>query len=124
MSLSNWAENEIADWAAGNGQPTAITEVWVKLHIGDPGEDCTGNPAAHTTRVEATFSAASGGIAVNDADIEFEDMEDNEEITHASVWDDETAGNPIAYDAVVDPQNVEEGGSLTIPAGDLRILIT
>ena len=58
MSLSNFAENEIADWIAGNGAPSAVTTCYVQLHTGDPGEDGTANVSAETTRVAASFGAA------------------------------------------------------------------
>lgn len=122
--LSNYAENEIADWIAGNGAPGTVTSVFVKLHVGDPGEDGTGNPATHTTRVEASFGAASGGAVSNDADIEFDSLSAQETITHVSLWDASTGGNCLAYGALGTPQDVNVGGLLRIPAGDLDITIT
>lgn len=122
--LSNFAENEIADWIGGNGAPSTISNVYVKLHIGAPGEDGTANAAAHTTRVEATFGAASGGVVSNDADIEFTSLTAQETISHASGWDASTAGNCLWTGALGTPQDVNVGGTLRIPTGDLDITIT
>lgn len=125
MSLSNFAENEIADWLCANGAPSAVSNVYVKLHIGDPGEDGTGNAASHTTRVEASFSAASGGAIANDADVEFTPLAADETISYASGWDHPTAGNCLWISNVfADPQAVNAGGLFRIPAGDLDITIT
>lgn len=124
MGLSNYAENEIADWIGGNGATPAIANVYLKLHIGDPGEDCTANAAAHTTREEFTTAAASGGVVSNEADIEFTPMAADETITHVSVWDHVSAGNPLIYGALADPQDVNAGGLFRIPAGDLDLTIT
>lgn len=125
MSLSNFAENEIADWLGGNGAPSAVTNVYVKLHLGDPGEDCTANAAAHTTRIEATFGAAAGdGVVSNDADIEFPSLTAQETISHASLWDAATAGNALASGALGTAQDVNVDGLLRIPTGDLTITIT
>jgi hypothetical protein len=124
MSLSNFAENEIADWLCANGAPSTVTAVFVKLHIGDPGEDGTGNPAAHTTREEASFSAASGGAITNDADIEFTPLAADETISYVSGWDAATNGNCLwISNEMADPQAVNAGGLLRIPAGDLDITI-
>lgn len=122
--FTNYAENEIADWVGGNGAPGAVTNVFVKLHIGDPGEDATGNPAAHTTRVEASFGVAAGGVVTNDAVIEFTPMAADETISHVSIWDASTAGNPLMYGPLADPQVVNAGGLLRIPIGDLTLTVT
>lgn len=122
--LSNYAENEIADWLGANGAPGSVSNVYVKLHIGAPGEDGTANAAAHTTRVEATFGVASGGVVSNDADIEFTSLTAQETISHVSGWDNSTAGNCLWHGSLGTAQDVNVGGSLTIAAGDLDITIT
>lgn len=63
--LANWAENACMDWLMGGSTPTRPSGRYVKLHIGDPGEDGTTNAAANTTRQAGTFSAASGGATSN-----------------------------------------------------------
>jgi hypothetical protein len=123
MSLSNFAETEIANWIGANGAPSAVTNVYLKLHIGDPGEDCTGNPAAHTTREEFTTAVTATDTVSNEADTEFTPMAADEEISHVSVWDDLAAGNPLIYGALADPQVVNAGGLFRIPAGDLDLTL-
>lgn len=124
MSLSNFAENEIADWLGANGAPSSVTNVYVKLHTGDPGEDGTANAATHTTREEASFAAASGGAVATNADVEFTPMAATESITHVSIWDHVSAGNCLGSGALAASQNVNTGGLLRIPSGDLVITIT
>lgn len=122
--LSNYAETEIADWLGGNGAPGTVSAVYVKLHTGDPGEAGTGNAATHTTRIAASFGAASGGVVATDADVEFTSLTAQETISHVSLWDAETDGNCLAYGALDTGQDVNVGGTLTIATGDLDITIT
>lgn len=127
MSLSDWAENEVADYLAGNGAPTAISAVYVKLHTGDPGEAGTANASAETTRQAASFGAASGGVCTSDADVSWTGWSaGSETITHVSFWDAEapTAGNCIGSGANSGNQAVEDGNDFVIPAGSLTLTLT
>lgn len=125
MSLSNYAENEIADWLAGNGAPGAVSTCYVKLHTGDPGEDGTNNASAETTRVAASFGAASGGVATSDADAEWLSWTaGSESITFVSFWDNVSAGNCLGSGANTGQTAVVNGNDFVIATGDLTITIT
>lgn len=121
MSFSNFLEDELLDHVFGGAAYTAPTNIYVKLHIGDPGEDGTANAAGETTRVEATFGAASAGVISNDAAVEWTDVSTTEEYTHGSVWDDPTAGNNLGSGAFGTSVSVTAGDNFTIPVGDLDI---
>lgn len=101
MSLSNYLENELLDHIAGSTY-TAPAGLYVKLHLGDPGEDCTSNAAVETTRKAVTFAAASGGsMAASGSPVaEWTSVSTTETYTHFSVWDASTAGNPLGYGAL------------------------
>ena len=58
--LSSYLANKFLD-AVGNATAYSAANVFVKLHIGDPGADGTGNPATETTRQSVSFGAATGG---------------------------------------------------------------
>lgn len=64
---------------------------YIKLHIGDPGSDGTGNPSVVTTRQLATFAAPSG--ASSSATVPTFSMTATETITDISIWDASTGGN-------------------------------
>jgi hypothetical protein len=119
--MSNYLENELLDHVFNNATAPAVTNVYVKLHVGDPGEDCTGNAATETDRIEATFGNAASGAVANDADIEWTGLAATETISHISLWDHATAGNPLVYGALTTPQDVNAGGDFTIATGDLDI---
>jgi hypothetical protein len=120
MSFSNFLENELLDHVFAGAAYTAPTNIYVKLHIGDPGEDCTANPAAETTRQEATFSAGTNPI-LNDVAVEWTDVSNTEEYTHGSLWDASTAGNPLGSGALGTSVSVTAGDNFSIPIGDLAV---
>jgi hypothetical protein len=74
---------------------TGITNVYVKLHTGDPGSAGSSNAAAgSTTRPAITWAAASGGsIAMNGTAPSWTNGGTSETLTHLSFWDSSTAGN-------------------------------
>lgn len=120
MSISNYAENKILDHTFGVAAFTQPAGIYVKLHIGDPGEDGTGNPAAETDRVQATFgTAASGGTISNTAAIQWTGLAATETLTHLSLWDASTAGNCLWTGALTSSVSVNSGGTFTIAIGDL-----
>ncbi len=121
MSFSNFLEDELLDHVFGGAAYTAPTNIYVKLHTGDPGEDCTANAATETTRVEATFGTSSGGTISNDAAVEWTNVSTTETYSHGSLWDNSTAGNCLGAGAFGSSVAVTAGDNFTIPIGDLDI---
>ena len=124
MSISDYAENKLLDavvnaTTTGGGLPTA--NVWVKLHVGDPGEAGTANPAGNTTRVQASFGAAASGTATSDADVAWTSVSTTETYTHISLWDASTAGNCLWSGALTASKAVNSGDNFTIPSGSLTV---
>ena len=66
--LSAYLCNSFLD-ALGNNTSYAVTQVYIKLHVGDPGAAGTSNAATETTRKAVSFGAASTGAIASDADI-------------------------------------------------------
>lgn len=113
---SNYAENKIADHMLGTTAWTAPSGIYIKLHTGDPGEDCTANAATETTRQAATFNAASGGAATLASTVEWTSVAADETYSHFSLWDAATAGNPIAYGALAASKAVTTGDTFQMTA--------
>lgn len=111
MSLSNYLENELLDHIAGVTF-TAPAGTWVKLHLGDPGEDCTLNPAVEATRKSVSWAVASGGSmsATGSPVAEWTSVSTTETYSHFSVWDASTAGNALGYGSL--------SSSVAVTAGD------
>lgn len=100
-------------------------EVWVKLHLGDPGAAGTSNPAAETTRKQATFgSAAATGAISNTAAVEWTNLPAAETLTHVSLWSASAGGTFLGSDDLSSPATVAIGDTFRIPIGDLDLTIT
>lgn len=121
MSISNYAELEILDHLTGTASWTAPTNVYIKLHIGNPGEDCTGNPAAETTRKLATFDPASSGAISTDGTVEWTNVSTTEVYSHWSLWDAATDGNPLWYGALSSSASVTAGDTFQITNLELTL---
>jgi hypothetical protein len=121
MSISNYAELKILDHLTGTAAWTAPTDVYLKLHLGNPGEDATANPAAETDRKEVTFGAAASGEIVSDAVVEWTNVSTTEAYTHWSLWDNLTAGNPLWYGALSATASVTAGDTFQITSLTLTL---
>jgi hypothetical protein len=103
----------------------ANAAVWVKLHLGDPGAAGTANPAAETTRKQATFgTAASGGAISNTAVIEWLSVSTTETYLWVSLWTASTAGTFLGNDQLSSSAAVTAGDTFRIPIGDLDLTVT
>lgn len=123
MSVTNYAEAKLLN-AVFTNTSFVVASTFVKLHIGNPGEDCLLNAAAHTTRVAGTWNAAvGGGSLTNSVSITFTPLAANETITHISVWDNLTVGNPLWYGALTAPQVVNIGGTLNFAIGSITVTL-
>lgn len=114
MTASNYLENAWLNTLRGTA--FSVTTCYVKLHLGDPGEDCTLNPAAETTRESVPFSAASGGTMASSADVTWTSVSTTETYSHFSVWDAVTAGNPLGYAALTSSKSITAGDDATFPS--------
>lgn len=120
-ALSNYAEGKLADHLLGVTAFTMPTGVYIKLHLADPGEDCTANPAVETDRAAATFGANSAGVSSNTTLIEWLAVSTTETYSHWSAWDASTLGNPLVYGALTASVAVTAGDDFEIPIGDLDV---
>lgn len=91
----------------------AGVNVYVKLHVGDPGGAGTSNPSAVTTRNQATFNAPSSG-SMTLASLASYSMTATETISHISLWDAASAGNFLASVALSSAKSVVSGDTVTL----------
>jgi hypothetical protein len=118
--ISNYMENRLLN--SLRNVSAAVAAVYVKLHIGDPGETCTSNPAAETDRVLVTFAAPAGdGSIENDIDVLWTGVSTTEVYSHISLWDASTAGNALWKGALDVARSVTAGDDFKIVAGDLIV---
>jgi hypothetical protein len=119
MSISNYAENKLLD--ALRAQSFSVSNTYIKLHTGDPGEAGTSNAATETTRKAVTFNAAASGSLGASAMVEWTNVAATETYSHWSMWDNSTAGNCLWYGALSSSAAVTAGDTFQITALTLSL---
>lgn len=119
MSISNYAELKLLD-TLGNTS-FAVTNTYIKLHLGDAGEDGTASPAVETTRKLVSWSAASAGSKASSATLSWTNVSTTETYTHWSMWDASTAGNCLWTGALSASAAVTAGDTFEITALTLSL---
>jgi hypothetical protein len=121
MTISNFLENELLDTLDGSGSAYSASATYLKLHLGDPGETGTGNPAANTSRKVVAFGVASGGSKASTATVEWLNVSTTEIYSHWSLWDNSTAGNCLWTGALSTSAAVTAGDTFEITSLTLTL---
>ena len=121
MTISNYLEDQLLDTLDGSGSAYSASATYLKLHLGDPGEEGTANPATETTRKAVDFVAADGGEMVSDGTVEWTLVAATETYSHWSMWDAETAGNCLWYGALSANASVTAGDTFEITSLTLTL---
>ena len=109
--------------ALANNTSYAVAQVYIKLHVGDPGAAGTANPATETTRKAASFGAASNGAINSDADISWTNIAGSQDATHFTAWDNVSAGN-FLFSGNITANPYTAGDTYTISSGNLSASLT
>lgn len=120
--LSSFLADKFLD-AVGNATAYSATNVYVKLHVGDPGSAGTSNPATETTRKIASFAAASAGVLTSDAALTWTNIAGSEDATFFSVWDNLTSGN-FLFSGTISGNAYTAGDTYVIESGSLTASLT
>lgn len=112
-------------WLDAVGRNVSYTNaaVWIALHIGDPGANGTSNAATETTRKQATFSAASGGVLTSNADVTWTNIAGSQDATHFSAWSASTSGT-FLFSGTITANAYTAGDTYTITSGNLTVSLT
>lgn len=121
MSISNYAELKLLEHVTGKTSFTMPSNVYLKLHTGDPGEDCTSNAATEATRKITSWAAAASGSIATNATVEWTNVSTTETYTHWSMWDASTAGNPLWNGALSASAAVTAGDTFQITSLTLSL---
>ena len=119
MSISNYGE--LAFLNTIRATSFSVATPYVKLHLGDPGEDGTLLPAAETTRKSIAFSAASAGSMASSATITWTSVSTTETYSHWSLWDALTVGNCLWSGAFSSSAAVTAGDTFQITSLTLTL---
>ena len=115
--LSAYLANALLD-SVGNATSFSVANVYVKLHVGDPGANGTANAATETTRKACSFAAASGGSISSDAAISWTNIAGSQNATYFTAWDNATTGN-FLFSGTMTGNAYTAGDTFTIPSGSL-----
>ena len=115
--LSAYLANSLLD-SVGNATSFSVANVYVKLHVGDPGANGTANAATETTRKACAFAAASGGSISSDADVSWTNISGSQDATFFTTWDNASTGN-FLFSGTIIGDAYTAGDTFTIPAGSL-----
>lgn len=102
---------------------TGASNLWAKLHLGDPGAAGTANPATETTRHEVTFAAASGGTVANDAAVTWTNIAGSEDATYFSLWT-ASSGGTFLGSGTITANAYTAGDTYTIAIGALTVTLS
>jgi hypothetical protein len=119
MTISSYLENKLLDTLSATAY--SASAAYLKLHLGDPGENATGSPAVDTRRKAVSFSAASGGSKASSGTVEWTNVAATEVYTHWSLWDAETSGNALWYGALSAAASVTAGDTFEITSLTLTL---
>jgi hypothetical protein len=109
--------------ALGNNTSFAVAQVYVKLHVGEPGANGTANPATETTRKAVSFGAASAGVLTSDDDVTWTNIAGSEDANHFTAWDSLTTGN-FLFSGTITANPYDAGDTYAIDAGNLTASLT
>lgn len=121
---SDYLENALLDHVLRNTAYTSPTTVYVGLYTAAPtdaggGTEVSGGGYA---REAATFGAASGGSISNSAIVDFGTTTGAwGTVTHFGIFDAETAGNLLYWDALTAEKVIGNGDPVSFPIGDLTV---
>ena len=127
MSMSNWSENAMLNWAFNaSTMPTRPTAWYVAPHTADPGEtgataELTSSNDANFVRKSTTFGTATTGQAISAGAVSWTPTAGSFVVTHLSIWDALTGGNCLASGALSVARTVTNAAPLAIIAGDLVV---
>lgn len=120
--FSSYLADALLD-AVGNATAYSASNVYVKLHVGDPGAAGTANPATETTRKQVSFAPASAGVLTSDAQISWTNISGSEDATFFTAWDNLTAGN-FLFSGTISGNAYTAGDTYVIESGSLSASLT
>jgi hypothetical protein len=120
--MSAYLANSLLN-ALGNNTAYAVTNVYVKLHVGDPGAAGTANAATETTRKAVSFAGASNGSIASDADVTWTNISGSQDATFFTAWDSLTTGN-FLFSGTITGNPYTAGDTYTITAGSFVTSLT
>lgn len=139
MAFSQYFATEILTWIKGSSFPTALSNVYVSIHTGDPGTAGTSNDVTLTVtgssnRTAISASAFTGVTGASPSGFEIKNTNTvqitvnaqngtQQTLSHFGLWDAQTSGNFIASGALTANVDVQSGDTVQFNANALAIKV-
>jgi hypothetical protein len=139
MAFSQYLADRILNWVKGSTFPTALSNVFVSIHTGDPGAAGTSSDAtatvtgsANRTQIASTAFTAAGAASgggreiTNTGVVQITTNAVNgsiQSISHFGVWDSQTGGNFLASGSLTTTVDVQNGDTVQFNVGALAIRV-
>jgi hypothetical protein len=116
--------NKALDALCGNTDYTkTAADPWIQLHVGAPGAAGTSNGATETTRKQASFGAASGGVIANDVAVTWTGIAGSQDATHFSAWS-LSSGGTFLFSGTITANAYTAGDTYDVAIGALTATLT
>jgi len=122
--FSDYLENELLDHVFRNSAYSQPATVYVGLFTAAPSDAGGGTEVSGGgyVRKAVTFGAAAGGAISNSAEVDFGTTTGAwGTVTHFGIFDAESGGNLLAWDALTAEKTIGSGDPVSIPIGDLDV---
>lgn len=138
MAFSQYLATQVLNWVKGSSFPTALANVYVSVHTGDPGTAGTSNDATAaitgTTRKAVSSSAftsvgaaGGGGFQItNTGVVQITASAVNvatQTLTHFGIWDAASSGNFLASGSLSASVDVATGDTVQFNIGAMAIKV-
>ena len=139
MAFSQYLADRILTWVKGVTFPTALSNVFISVHTGNPGANGTDNDATlsvtgtatRTAVASSAFSnaanASGGGREITNSNVvQITTNASNSStvtITHFGVWDSATGSNFLASGELTTPVGVQQGDTVQFNVGAMAIRV-
>lgn len=125
-AASDYLEDALLDHILGVASYTAPANLYLALateSFADDGSGAGELAGGSYARQVVTFNASSGGIATNDADVTFTNLNGVSvtPISHYGIFDASSGGNLIIHGAMTSAKTVADGEDAVIRAGQLSV---
>ena len=125
-ALSDHAEDLLLDWLMTSGSATRPTAWYLALFTAAPSDSGGGTEVSTGAYARQTiaFSAASGGVTSNSADVSFTASGANYgTVSHIGIFDASSGGNLLWHGAMTASKTVEDGDTITFATGNVDLTL-
>lgn len=126
-SFSDYSEEKVAKWLAGQANAPSVGTRYIGLFSSDPTDANSGTEVTSTVRTDGriaiTFTTPSNGSMSNASEIDFGVAQNDASVTHFGIFDAQTAGNLLFYGPLNSPKTIQSADDVVWDAGALVVTV-